>query len=81
MQNEQFLELIEEALGSPKGSVHLEDSLEGLEGWDSMGVLAVISISDEHLGIFMDVDVFEEASTVEDLARAVRCRTAKHKAA
>jgi acyl carrier protein len=71
MDEAKFLERIEEALRAKPGSVAMSDRLHDLEGWDSIGALAVIAAVDEFYGLTLDAGALMSCQTVSDLARLV----------
>ena len=71
MDKKEFLGNIEEALRSRPGSVSEDDSLQNLDGWDSVGALSVMAVIDEKYGITLDAGELMSCQTVGDLARLV----------
>jgi acyl carrier protein len=72
MDEAKFLERIEEALRAKPGSVTKPDRLQDLEGWDSIGALAVIATVDEFYGLTVDAGALMSCQTVGDLADLVK---------
>lgn len=78
MDAREFVHVIETALEAKRDSFRTTDHLNQLEGWDSMGILSVITALERRFGVFVDVDVFETAETLSDLADEVaKCIAAK----
>ena len=50
MLNKEKLALIEEMLDEEEGSLKGETRLDEIESWDSMAVISLIALVDEHLG-------------------------------
>ncbi len=71
MDREQFLRRVEEALAAPKDSLAETNRLEDLEGWDSIGILAVIAVIDEHYGVTLGAEAIANCQTLADLALRV----------
>ncbi len=71
MDREQFLRRMEEALAAPRDSLAETHRLEDLEGWDSIGILAVIAVIDEHYGVTLGAEAIANCQTLADLALVV----------
>ena len=70
MDQTAFLALLEETLEVSPGTVSISDSLEGHD-WDSLAVLGFISAVDSALGVTLDTDKLNEATTPADLLALV----------
>jgi acyl carrier protein len=62
---------MEDALAAPKDSFAETNCLEDLEGWDSIGILAVIAVIDEHYGVTPGAEAIANCRTLGDLALLV----------
>ena len=69
MKLEEFLELVAEALDCEETLV-VEDKVGGIEGWDSLGVLSIVSMLDG-LGMPVELEKFEDIVTVQDFVTLV----------
>ena len=69
MTKNELLELVAEALEF-EGTINTVDKIEGIEGWDSLGRLAVLSLLDE-LGMEIDGEKFSEITTVKEFIELV----------
>jgi|TARA_B110000211_G_C13926225_1_gene485081 acyl carrier protein len=69
MKLEEFLELVAEALDC-EDVIVLSDKVLDIEGWDSLGVLSIVSMLDG-LGMPVELDKFEEIDTVQDFVTLV----------
>jgi acyl carrier protein len=66
-----FLTQLEQALQAAPGSFKETDRLEDLEGWDSIGALAVIAMVDEKYGVTLDANALQKCKNINDLANLV----------
>jgi len=69
MDNAQLIGLIEEALNIVPGTVREGDLVEGLEGWDSIGIISVMAVVEDRCGVSLDPDKLMRCQTVGDLVR------------
>ena len=69
MKLEDFLELVADALDC-EDAIVLSDNVVDIEGWDSLGVLSIVSMLDG-LGMPVELDKFEEIDTVQDFVTLV----------
>jgi acyl carrier protein len=67
MDRNQFVAALENVLQINKGTLKPETSLEGLDHWDSMGMLEFQAMADEDFGVQLDSPVINSCKTVEDL--------------
>lgn len=67
MTRKEFLEKIEDLLEADAGSITGDESLDELEGWDSLAVMAFIAMVDENLGITLPAQQIASANTLQDL--------------
>jgi acyl carrier protein len=65
----EFVRRLAEALGEDPGSLHETTALADLEGWDSVGQLAVIALVDECFDRRINVDALRKCQRVEDLLK------------
>jgi acyl carrier protein len=61
---EEKLALIADALDAEKELIHPQTILEELEEWDSMGVIAVISMLDKKYKVQLKADQIKALKTV-----------------
>lgn len=71
MNAERFLALMEQTLDLPAQTIRLDDRLQDLEGWDSMGALGLIATVDEQCGVVLDGGDLAECRTARDLFQRV----------
>ena len=64
---EEKLALIADALDSEKELIQPKTLLEELEEWDSMGVIAVISMLDKRYKVQLKADQIKALKTVADI--------------
>ncbi len=67
MDKKLFLARVEEALRAAPGSIHEDDEIEKLDGWDSIGALSIIALIDEHYGMTLEASELASCRTVADL--------------
>jgi hypothetical protein len=58
-----FLEKFTEALGADPGTIALDTPLNGVELWDSVAYLAVLTMVDESLGVALPPEQLVAAET------------------
>ena len=66
-----FLARVERGAAAQPGTVHENDHLQDLAGWDSIGALSLIALVDEQYGVVVDAGALSECDTVADVARLV----------
>ena len=69
MTMEEFIGQMADILEIPPDSLHSEDKLSDLEGWNSMAMVAFIALADEHFGKTLSPRQFAPCETVADLAK------------
>ncbi|MDB0047799.1 phosphopantetheine-binding protein [Porticoccaceae bacterium] len=69
MKLEDFLELVADALDC-EDAIVLSDNVLDIEGWDSLGVLSIVSMLDG-LGMPVELEKFEDIVTVQDFVTLV----------
>tara|TARA_B100000674_G_C37822476_1_gene906511 strand:+ start:55 stop:279 length:225 start_codon:yes stop_codon:yes gene_type:complete len=67
MDLNEFLELVKETLDA-ENDISIDDMVEEIDEWDSLGVLSLVSMLDD-LGVAFEVDKFEDIITVEDFVK------------
>lgn len=67
MQEQEFLELISDALEVELSDLSFQSKLEEVDEWDSIGQLAFIGLLDESLAIDIDVEKMLECATISQL--------------
>lgn len=68
MDIKAFCAKLDEALDVPPGTVRPEQSLDQLDGWDSVAVLAFIAMADMEYAVTVPAKDIPECRTVNDLA-------------
>jgi len=71
---EEKLALIADALDAEKELITPEKTLEELEEWDSMGVIAVISMLDKKYKVQLKADQIKAIKTVNDILEYMQAR-------
>lgn len=71
MNTNEFLNMLCEALEIEEGSITLDDTVDTIEEWDSLGHLSIIAALDS-LGIDTDKDEFRNFDTIAKLVELVR---------
>lgn len=71
MDQSTFLKQMEEALRAKPNSIAMSHRLNDVEGWDSIGALAVIATVDECYGLTLDAGNLMACQTIGDLAKLV----------
>ncbi|MDG1165330.1 MAG: hypothetical protein P8N61_08155 [Porticoccaceae bacterium] len=69
MKLEEFLELVAESLEC-EDVIVLSDKVLDIEGWDSLGVLSIVSMLDG-LGMPVELEKFEDIVNVQDFVTLV----------
>jgi len=72
MNKEKFIEILQEILEKEENTVRMEDPFRQYEEWDSLAVLAIVAIIDEHYNITIPRTEFEKLITVNDLFNYVQ---------
>tara|TARA_B110000003_G_C16450375_1_gene457698 strand:+ start:308 stop:532 length:225 start_codon:yes stop_codon:yes gene_type:complete len=67
MNVKELLTSIAEAI-EYEGELHLNQNIEDIEEWDSLGVLSIVSTMDD-LSISINLEDLEEIKTVEEFVR------------
>jgi acyl carrier protein len=63
-----FHRRLDEILDLPPGTVKGGEALSDFDGWDSMAMLGVIALADEHYGVTIPAKRIPACRTVDDLA-------------
>ena len=74
MTTQEFLNLLDEALGLPAGSVGLDGTPETVDAWDSVGQLSILATIEQQVGVATNAPDLVNATSVADLATALRAR-------
>ena len=69
MRLEEFLELVAEAIEC-EDTINITDEVVDIEGWDSIGFLAIVSMLDG-LGMPVELEKLEDVVTVQDFVNLV----------
>tara|TARA_B110000503_G_scaffold134830_1_gene214393 strand:- start:1710 stop:1934 length:225 start_codon:yes stop_codon:yes gene_type:complete len=67
MTVKELLTIVAEALDY-EDELRLDQNIEDIEEWDSLGVLSIVSMMDD-LSISINLDDLEEIKTVEDFVK------------
>ena len=72
---DQFIELLKEALEAVDKEIKLEDEFREYEEWDSLAQLSLIAALDETFGVEIEDEDFQKLNTVADLLQSVQERS------
>ena len=67
MTKQQMLNMIDELLEFPPGTLKGDEKLSSLEEWDSMAVLGFMAMVDEKIGVNIEASKIAESETIHDL--------------
>lgn len=67
MDKADFLEMMEDILGVPEGSLSGEEAFADLKGWDSLAVLGVVAMARENPGVSLRPEQVKGLATLADL--------------
>ncbi|HZL57396.1 MAG TPA: phosphopantetheine-binding protein [Bryobacteraceae bacterium] len=67
MDRTQFLALMDELLELDPGILKGNESLEGLENWNSLAVIGFMALANEHNGVIVSPRSIAKCKTVNDL--------------
>jgi|TARA_B110000483_G_C18121177_1_gene513669 acyl carrier protein len=67
MNVKELLTIVAETI-EYEDELHLDQNIEDIEEWDSLGVLSIVSMMDD-LSITINLEDLEEIKTVEDFVR------------
>jgi acyl carrier protein len=68
MTHSEFFSEFENISLQPPGSIHGQEPLDSVKGWDSLAVVGLMSMVDEKLGIQLDPSRIMASRRVIDLA-------------
>jgi acyl carrier protein len=71
MDRSKFLALMDDLLEVPPGTLRGPESLDGLEGWNSVAMVGFIALADEHCGFIISPRNFASCQTVDDLLNLI----------
>lgn len=67
----KILEIIEEILMVPTGTITIDSVIEEVEGWDSLAHVLIIGAIEEKLGVSIPLDEAIEITKVKELVEKV----------
>ena len=67
MTKNEFLNMLEEIVEADPDTVASEQSLDDLEGWDSLAIVSFIAMVDNNFGLILSPSKIEKCETVTDL--------------
>jgi acyl carrier protein len=67
MDNKEKIALIEEMLDVEEGSLNAETRLDEIENWDSMAVISLIALVDEHFNKPLSASQIRKFKTIQDI--------------
>lgn len=67
MNVKELLTIVAETI-EYENELHLDQNIEDIEEWDSLGVLSIVSMMDD-LSITINLEDLEQIKTVEDFVR------------
>ena len=65
MENKEKIALIEEMLDVEEGSLNAETRLDDIENWDSMAVISLIALVDEHFNKPLSASQIRKFKTIQ----------------
>ncbi len=71
MNKKEFIEKIEEIVELDAGTLHGNEQLINLEGWDSLAVMSFIAMVDSELNTTLEAVKITSCQTVNDLTKLV----------
>lgn len=72
VDSKPLLRQLEDAINVAPGTIHENDCLESLEGWDSIAVISVMAMVEYSYGVTLDPNGMSQCRTVGDLIRLVQ---------
>ena len=75
VMQDQFIEVLKEALEAEDKEIKMQDEFREYEEWDSLAQLSLIAALDETFGVEIEDDDFQKLNTVADLFKAVQERS------
>ncbi len=69
MKRSEFLNLLDELVEAKPGTIHGEESLREMEGWDSLAVVGFIALVEQHFGIALSASKLQSCQSVSDLIK------------
>lgn len=72
MRIEEIIQKIGEALFEMRNDLTVDTELDTLEGWDSLGRLGLVVLSQEFFGRNIDTKALRECKTIGDIVNLVR---------
>jgi acyl carrier protein len=69
MKKSEFLNLLDELVEAKPGTIHGDENLRELEGWDSLAVVGFIALVDQHFGVPLSASKLQSCNSVSDLIR------------
>lgn len=67
MTKVQYCRQLDEILGFAPGTIKGDEALKDIPGWDSLAIMAFISMLDERLGVMVPASKITSCRTVADL--------------
>jgi acyl carrier protein len=67
LENNEFLLLLDELLELEPGTVKGSETLDSFDGWNSLAVISLMALVDEHFGISLQPRQIAACSTIADL--------------
>jgi len=71
MTKTEFYAILDEIVEEDPGTIQGDESLDDLQGWDSLSVVAFIAAVDKHLNATVPAKELVEAKTIGDLLALV----------
>jgi acyl carrier protein len=69
MTRSEFLNLLDELVEAKPGTVHGDEELRNLDGWDSLAVVGFIALVAQHFGVPLTASKLQNCQTVSDLVK------------
>jgi len=67
MENKEKIALIEEMLDVEEGSINAETRLDEIDNWDSMAIISLIALVDEHFNKPLSASQIRKFKIIQDI--------------
>ncbi|MDB4986304.1 MAG: hypothetical protein JWN04_1482 [Myxococcaceae bacterium] len=69
MKKSEFLNLLDELIEAKPGTIHGDETLKDLEGWDSLALVGFIAVVDQHFRVPLSAAKLQSCVSVSDLIK------------
>lgn len=74
MTDQKMLEIVDDVLHLPPGTVTGGELLETLDGWDSLSMIEFVAVADERFGVDVTPEDVRKSKHVDDLVKLLAVR-------